>query len=240
MTNFVREVTQSELELMELPQADGCWVPRSHGEILNLALSAISTAGLQIERMRLLTMKNAQRFLGFLQTDNEVIPEKKLVVGIRNSIDKSLSQGLFYGIRDKDAEILLCSDLETRKHTTNAVEHFNKTIENLPQSAKEYISTTRGLLQFLLDSHMPEQEAESILLRAYEKDIISSHYLPDAIENWRKADKKNALALLSAIDGSLKRRALSNPRIYINQCIALRNFFEELYQTKIRMEDYQI
>lgn len=240
-TTTVRVVTEQELETLKVPATNGVWRPRSHKEILHLATDAISKANLQVERVQLLVASGAHKFWGLLEIDQEIAHNKNLVIGVTNSTNKSLAQGLFYGARERgDDELLLSSDIETRKHTINSIGHFNETMKGLPESATSYISSTRELIRCLLQREMHNEEAESILLRVFEQGIIWTRNLPVAIKNWRDAEIKNAFALLCGIDSSIKNFSVTNPTRYFEKSISLRNFFEELPKKDNRHLNYQI
>jgi hypothetical protein len=72
-----------------------------------------------------------------------------------------------------------------------------------------------------------DEQAESVLLRAFEAGIIGPHALPVAIEEWRKpsfpqfAESNNACRLYNAITFSLGKRAKTNPQAHARSTIRL-------------------
>lgn len=231
-SHTLRLVSQADLERIEPPAGNGRWFPRGHHEILKLVTAAMETADLHIRNMQLVTMRDAGRLVGFLETDTEVAAERKLVVGVCNSHDKSYSQRLFYGLRKADdLELLLCSKPVRRKHTKNSIGRFEEIVEGLSMSARQYVEDTRLLVQQLLQTPMPDQEAESLLLRLFERSVLPHPALPDAIKGWRqvpRGDDQTAFALLLAVDGSTKERAFRDPKKYVDRSGSLRAFFEEI------------
>jgi hypothetical protein len=64
---------------------------------------------------------------------------------------------------------------------------------------------------------LTDVEAESFMLRAYERRIVSHRLLPDVIRGWREPghddfQARTAWSLYNAFTGALADRARSNPQ----------------------------
>ena len=94
-----REVSPDQLALVPCPQPDGRWHPIPHATVLNYATQALTDAGYTVGKMQLGLSRNVARFFGVLTLQTPLVTGTALAVGIRSSIDKSLSLGFAYGAR---------------------------------------------------------------------------------------------------------------------------------------------
>src|SRR5262249_51257958 len=125
-----REVTVDELKAVPVPPAEGRWVPVAHATVLGHACTALADAGYQIDTMRLGLSRNDARFFGTLTLKSPLASGVQLAVGIRSSLDKSISLQWACGSR-----VFVCDNMafrsETviaRKHTVNGVTRYQEAI----------------------------------------------------------------------------------------------------------------
>src|SRR5690348_1523212 len=123
-----REVTRDELVSVPCPAAVGRWRPVPHAEVLLHAEQSLADAGYGIERMHLALSRDDARFFGTLTLRTPLTDGVNLAVGVRSSIDKSLSLQWCCGSR-----VFVCDNLAfssetviSRKHTTFGVERYHE------------------------------------------------------------------------------------------------------------------
>src|SRR5437763_8055374 len=164
-----REVTREQLELVPCPPAEGRWRPVAHATVLTHATQALTDAGYEIEKMQLGLSRCDSRFFGALTLRSPLASGVSLAVGLRSSLDKSLSLGFAYGSR-----VFCCDNLAfrgerviARKHTTNGVTRYQEAIcravSHLASYREQEGERIRSMQHRLIDDHF----AESFLLRAY-------------------------------------------------------------------------
>src|SRR5438128_2686525 len=86
-----REVTREELNAVPCPRPEGRWWPVPHGTVLTYAEQALRDAGYELDRLSLGLSRGDQRFFGTLTLRSPLASGVALAVGVRSSLDKSIS-----------------------------------------------------------------------------------------------------------------------------------------------------
>src|SRR5437870_642904 len=86
-----REVTRAQLDAVPCPPAEGRWRPVPHGTVLDYATQALTDAGYGIEKMQLGLSRNDAKFFATLTLNSSVVAGVSLAVGLRSSLDRSIS-----------------------------------------------------------------------------------------------------------------------------------------------------
>src|SRR5205823_10571190 len=109
---------------------EGRWNPVPHVEVLSHAEHCLSDAGYVIEHASLALSRNDAQFFGTLTLRSPLSDGVNLAVGVRSSIDKSISLQWCCGSR-----VFVCDNLAfsserviARKHTTHGVERYAEAI----------------------------------------------------------------------------------------------------------------
>src|SRR5205823_14100843 len=111
-----------------------------------------------------------------------------LAVGVRNSLDKSFPLGFCAGSR-----VFVCDNLAfrsellvNRKHTRNGSTRFSEAICKTVQQLQVFREQEGRRIKRLQHAELSNDQADALLLRAYERKLVSHHYLPRVIHEWRK------------------------------------------------------
>lgn len=223
-----REVTRAELEQVPCPEASGRWNPVPHGTVLTYACEALQNAGYGVERMSLGLSRNDQRFWGTLVLKSTVASGVSLAVAVASSTDKSVSLRWGYGHR-----VWVCDNgawsMErtiARKHTTHGVLRYQEAICKAVSELEQYRQQESDRIRRLTFRDVTDTEAESLLLRCYEANLLSPRTLPVAIREWRtpshvEFEDRNAWSLYNAVTFALGPRAKSNPQAHVAATIRL-------------------
>lgn len=224
-----REVTREQLASVPCPPPEGRWRPVPHADVLTHAERALTDAGYGVERMNLALSRDDAKFFGTLTLRAPLADGVNLAVGIRSSIDKSLSLQWCSGSR-----VFVCDNLAftsqtviTRKHTTFGIERYHEAISKVVSELDDYREYEAFRIRQMQSRPVSDEQAESVLLRAFELGIIGPHALPIAIDEWRKprfpqfAEEKNAWRLYNALTYALGRRAQTNPQAHARSTIQL-------------------
>jgi hypothetical protein len=114
-----KSVSREALSLIETPAATSTWKPVGHAEIANLVCGEAKRRGLEITAEDWGLNSNQKKMFGVIRFNPHGHPEYSRSIGIRNSINKSLSVGLTCGVN-----VFVCSNLcfggeavIMRKHT---------------------------------------------------------------------------------------------------------------------------
>jgi hypothetical protein len=222
------EVDRKALERIEAPPPTGTWYPIKHAVVLDRVCETLDAAGFAIAGMQLSVARSEQRFFGVLNLTTKVTNECSLAVGIRNSVDKSFPIGFCIGERVFVCDNLAFSSSTTiaRRHTRFGETRFNEAVSKAVLGLHEYQQAAAVRVARLQQWELSPLEADSLLLRAFETDVISSRLLPAAINAWRNPPiedfrPRTGWSLLNSFTGVLKDRQKSNPQEAAMQTIQL-------------------
>ena len=115
----------------------------------------------------------------------------------------------------------------TRKHTRFGIERYQEAICKVVGELTDYREYEAFRIREMQRREVSDEQAESVLLRAFEAGIIGPHALPVAIEEWRTpsfpqfAESKNAWRLYNALTFALGKRAQTNPQAHARCTIRL-------------------
>jgi hypothetical protein len=224
-----REVSRDALAKVPCPSAEGRWRPVPHIQVLDYAEKALTDAGYGIERMNLGLSCDDARFFGTLTLKTPLNEGVNLAVGLRSSTDKSISLQWCCGSR-----VFVCDNLAfsaqtviARKHTTFGIDRYQEAICKVVADLGDYREYEAFRIREMQRRELSDEQAESILLRAFELGVIGPHALPVAIKEWRTpsfptfAESKNAWRLYNALTFALGKRAKTNPQAHAHATIRL-------------------
>lgn len=183
-----RPAEREEVLAHRAPPPEGRWFPVSHGRVLTIVEQTLTECGFRVSGGRYGLSQEAKRFFGVLDLDVGLAEGVSLAVGVRNSVDKSFPIGFAAGNR-----VFCCDNLAfraelmvRRKHTrlgeTRFAEDIALGVSEL--GAFQFAETMRiGRMQH---STLTDEMAESMMLRAFERGVISPRELPRVIKEWRE------------------------------------------------------
>ena len=151
-----------------------------------------------------------------------------LAVGVRNSIDKSLPLGFCAGSR-----VFVCDNLSFRselmvhrKHTRFGQSRFEEEIAQAVQSLEQFRAAEVARIARMQETAITDETAESLMLRAYERRIVSHRLLPQVIREWRQPRfeefrPRTLWAIYNAFTSALAPRQKTNPQHFAALTIRL-------------------
>jgi hypothetical protein len=228
-----RLVSEEELREYNAPPPEGRWFPIAHHDVLRKVKETLHEAGYKVERQKLALARNDHRFFGTLDLKTPLASGVNLAVGVRNSTDKSFPLGFCAGSR-----VFVCDNLAfrsellvKRKHTRFGEQRFANAIANAVTALQSFREMEAERLRRLMNTELREEEADSFILRAFEKGIISTHQLPAVLKEWRSPsfeefEPRTAWSLLNAFTTVLRDRAERQPQSFMVQTMCLNNLLE--------------
>ncbi len=223
-----RHVELEELDRVPCPPSTDTWFPTGHGTVLRKVVETLEGASFSIAKMELALSRDDARFFGTLTLKNKVTDETALVVGVRNSNDKSFPLGFVAG-----QSCFVCDNLSfnseiviSRRHTRFGDVRYAEATALAISNLHQYQLSAAQRIESLKAWELTSQEAESLLLRSFESGIVSSRLLPDVIKEWRQPrhpefHARNAWSLSNAFTEVFKERQKSNPQEAAYQTIRL-------------------
>ena len=228
-----RLVELEELRSFPAPPPEGRWFPVAHCRVLDRVSDTLHDAGYRVQNRQLALSSDNARFFGTLDLATPLATGVCLAVGIRNSVDKSFPLGFCAGNRT-----FVCDNLAfraelmvRRKHTRNGERNFGNAIANAVTSLKQFKDMEEERIRLLMQTELRPEAADSLILRAFEKGMLSINHLPRVIEEWRRPSfeefqPRTAWSLLNAFTTVLRDRAQKNPAQFAVQTMRLNTLVE--------------
>ena len=228
-----RLVSEEELREYRAPPPEGRWFPIAHHDVLRKVKETLNDAGYEVERQQLALARKEHRFFGTLDLKTTLASGVNLAVGVRNSTDKSFPLGFCAGNR-----VFVCDNLAfrsellvKRKHTRFGEQRFANAIADAVTALQGFREMEAQRLRALMNMELREEQADSFILRAFEKGIISTHQLPAVLKEWRSPsfeefEPRTAWSLLNAFTTVLRDRAERQPQSFMVQTMRLNYLLE--------------
>lgn len=214
-----REVGRDELALVDAPEPTKTWYPIAHREVLDAVETMLGESGFSIAKARYALSRGDAQFFGTLDLRSEIAEGVSLSVGIRNSTNQTLPLGFIAGTR-----CFVCDNLAfrsellvSRKHTLNGGTRFREAIAHAVKELEVFQQVEGRRIELMRGAECDDVRAESFMLRAYERRVVSHRLLPDVIRGWREPGHDDFKArtiwsLYNAFTGALTDRARTNPQ----------------------------
>jgi hypothetical protein len=196
--------------------------------VLQVVSTALEDAGYLIQNRRLGISQEGARFFGTLDLRTPLAAGVALSVGIRNSVDKSFPLGFCAGNR-----VFVCDNLAfrsellvRRKHTLNGERNFVGAIAQAVTSLTTFREQEGARIERLRHMELPEERADAMILRSFERGIIGAQMLPRVLHEWRNPahedfQPRTAWSLLNAFTSALRMRAVMQPQRYAVETMRL-------------------
>ena len=226
-------VTADELGRFRTPPPEGKWFPVSHASVLGTVKSTLHDAGYEIRNERLGVMRDGSRFFGTLDLATPLATGVSLAVGVRNSVDKSFPLGFVAGSR-----VFCCDNLAfrselmvKRKHTLRGEARFAEGIAQAVMSLTQFKEMEQARIRAMVNTDLKSDLADALILRAYEKGIISILDLAHVLKEWRQPSfdefsDRTVWSLFNAFTTALGQRALKQPQAFAVQTMRLNSLLE--------------
>jgi hypothetical protein len=206
-------VERGQVAATVTPARTESWVPIAHGTLLSQVEASLSGHGLHIVTEAHGLTHDGQRYFGLLQVANGSNPDDfGLVVGVRNSHDKTFPASLVLG-----ASVFVCDNLSFSGEVKLARKHTTFIERDLPQLVNRAIGLLGGLRRTQEErfasyqqTELAEAQAHDLMVRAVDGQVLPVTKLPDVLQEWRQprhpefADKRTAWRLFNAFTENLK------------------------------------
>lgn len=223
-----RHVELDELNAVPAPAPEGRWFPLAHGAVHAKVRETLTEAGYLVGRQQLGLSADNARFFGVMDLSMPLVTGVTLAVGVRNSIDKSFPIGFCAGSR-----VFCCDNLAFRaellvrkKHTRYGAMRFAAAISEAVIQLDQFKADESARVALMQATDVPNEAADSLILRAYEKGIVTTPALPNVIREWREPSfedfrPRTLWSLFNAFTTALGERARTNPHSYAVQTMRL-------------------
>jgi hypothetical protein len=120
----------------------------------------------------------------------------------------------------------------TKKHTRYGADRFAEAIATAVSSLSQFQKAEAKRIEQFRHAEIPDTVAESLILRAYEREIVSHRLLPRVLADWRTPSHaaftpRTLWSLENSFTGVLAEVGKSNPHRFCSLTIALQGLLAE-------------
>lgn len=177
-----------ELSKPQMPAKTDSYVPLRHDEFVKMVTGRLQENGMGIVNEVHALWRGGQRYFGLMEVSHPSIAssEMSLVVGLRNSYDKSLPAAIAAG-----NSVFVCDNLclsaeivVGRKHTKNIMEDIFGRIQNAMLVLQAHWNDHFNRVQAYKNRELSAMEAHDVIVEAYRKGAISKVGMSDVVDQW--------------------------------------------------------
>jgi hypothetical protein len=216
-----QSVPRDQVGAVTTPPRTKSWVPIAHAGLLDGVQSALERTGLHVVNEAHGLSRDGARYFGLLQLVNgQPDQDFGLVVGLRNSHDKSFPAGLVVG-----AAIFVCDNLSfsgevrlARKHTVHVERDLPQLIEGAVGRLGDLRRTQESRFTAYKERELSDSTAHDLLIQALDARVLPVTALPNVLRQWRQPQHpefrggKTAWRLFNAFTEGLKGHLDALPR----------------------------
>lgn len=212
-----KSATREQVNAVVTPKPTESWHPVPHQRYVDGVLGSLEGNGLHVVAEAHALGRDGARYFGMFQLRNGNNPaDYSLVLGLRNSHDKSFPAGLVVG-----SGVFVCDNLAFsgeikigRKHTT----HIERDLPEMIQSAVGRIGDVRRRQDERIAAYkrclISDEKAHDLVVKALDHRVAPVTYIPEILKEWRSprhaefAEAKNGWRLMNAFTEVLKASSL--------------------------------
>ena len=181
------EASKADLAAVPIPEPTESYHPVPYGRFVEEVELHVPRFGLKIQSEAFALAREGAQMFGVLTCTNGHGPhDYALAIGLRNSVDRSLSVGLVAGVH-----VLVCENLAfsgevkmSRKHTV----HVFRDLPDLIYRMLSQVSSMRGRIDGEIAAmkvhELPPAHAHHLMIEAIRADVLPASRLPKVIEAW--------------------------------------------------------
>ena len=212
------KISAEELSTVAIPEATKSFRPIRHSHLVDSVRGELTTQGYEILEEEHATARDGLRYFGgfAVRRLDAQADDRRLVVGLRNSSDKSISAAICMG-----SKMLVCENLcfgstinLSHRHTANIMENIGEIIQSAIGQAKGYFDNMGQRIERYQNTELTRDAAPELATRLVDAGGIPARNLYPVIQEFRaprhEEFKGNTLwNLYNAVTESLKGSDLS-------------------------------
>ncbi len=183
-----RHVERRAVEIATVPSASSTWTPIAHHRLLEQIESTLCASGLSVANEAHALWNDGMRYFGLLEVaSGEVREDYGLVIGIRNSHDKSFPAAIALG-----NAVFVCDNLAFGGEVTIARRHTRFIERDLPRivhTAVGRLTDMRGQqderIHAYKETTLLDPTAHDLVIRAVDADVLPITQVPSVLDEWR-------------------------------------------------------
>src|SRR5579872_6896955 len=169
------------VEAVQTPERTDSWVPIPHNTLIRQVTDTLASNGMSVVTEAHALARDGQRYFGLFQVANANIALRNndgdygIVVGIRNSHDKSYPAGLVLG-----SQVFVCDNLSFSGEVKLSHKHTSRIVQNLPGLVNKAVGLLSDLrckqdmrFQAYQEMALDDVHAHDIIIRALDTKAIA-------------------------------------------------------------------
>jgi len=182
-------ISREALDEIKAPRGTKTWNPIPHRRMLELVEGAVEKVGLHVVEQAHGVMADGSRYFGLLELRNgKNADDYGLVVGLRNSTDKSLKAGLAVG-----STVFVCDNLAFSADIVIGRKHTLNIDEDLPELVVDAVSRL-GAMRVKQDTRIAayktteitDSQVNDLVIRGLDKEIFTATRIPKILAEYRE------------------------------------------------------
>jgi hypothetical protein len=183
-----RHVERREVEEALTPAASLTWVPIAHHRLLEQVESTLIASDMKIVSEAHALWSNGLRYFGLLEVANgQVYEDYSLVIGLRNSHDKTFPAAIAMG-----SSVFCCDNLAFSAEVTIARRHTRFIERDLPRivhTAVGRLADMRGQqddrIRSYKETQLSDPAVHDLVIRAVDATLLPVTQVPAVLKEWR-------------------------------------------------------
>lgn len=228
-------VTRTDLALVPLPEATRTWHPVPHLEVLDTVIDRLAGHSYEVVREQLGLAKDGARFFATLDLRSPLADGVTMSVGIRNGHDRKFPMGFAAGSRTFVCDNLCFSGerVVATRHTRQGALVYGEQLMLAVNSLAKFAVTEEHRIARLQLCQLAPYQAESVLVEAFERGLLSTQTLPGAIRQLRAPEcdwgpQDRAWHLFNAMNFVMQRQAGTAPTKFAGKTMRLTSLLAEV------------
>lgn len=212
------------LSMTPTPAPTKSWRPLAHSDLLREVEQTLSGSGLMVFDEAHGLARDGKRYFGVLSVRPVVTPynvtnDYGLVIGLRNSHDKSFPAALAVGSR-----VFVCDNLAFSSEIVLARKHTTHILRDLPQLVSRAVGRLgehRGLQDQRIDAYkatpLTDDDADHLIMEAHRRRVINLQRIDDVWQAWKEPQyyefhDRTAWSFFNAVTETLKGAYFTLPQ----------------------------
>jgi hypothetical protein len=174
---------------VETPDPSPTWMPVPHARVIEEIQGTLERTGLSVQESAYALNANGAQFFGLLALNSlGGGGAYQLVVGVRNSHDKSFPVGMVVGSR-----VFVCDNLAfsseiqvTRRHTKNVMDDFPRLIATACGRIRQSAATQEARFEHYKQFEVTDAQVHDLLVQSLDIKALGSTALPRVLKEWRE------------------------------------------------------
>lgn len=210
-----RPASFEELSIPKVPEQTDSYVPVPHNQFVEMVKGELAEANLNVVQESHILWRNGQRYFGLMQVNNPQIDsaDSAMIVGLRNSYDKSLPAMIASG-----NQVFVCDNLSFageivlgRKHTKNIFDDLSNLVKGAMGILFKHWKQHFARVDAYKNVELGDLQAHDLIAKSFLLGAISKTQVADVIEQWHKPNHpefndRNLFRLHSAFTETWKGR----------------------------------